>query len=59
MFQNTFDYLSMNDIDMINIDYGFYDYINDDDLSDTTSLDDYDLDPDYIPDSDDSNNEDY
>lgn len=28
-------------------------------MSDNTSLDDYDLDPDYIPDSDDSSNEDY
>lgn len=29
MFQNTFDYLSMNNIEMIDYDYGFYDLIND------------------------------
>jgi hypothetical protein len=60
MFQNTFDYLCMNDIDMININYGFYGFNTDDynydDISDTTSIDDLDLDPDYIPDSDDSSN---
>jgi hypothetical protein len=58
MFQHNFNYLSMNDIEMIDYDYGFYDLINDDDISDTISLDDFDLDPDYIPDSDDSSNED-
>jgi hypothetical protein len=50
----------MNDIDMININYGFYGFNTDDynydDISDTTSIDDLDLDPDYIPDSDDSSN---
>ena len=47
----------MNDIDMINTNYGFYDYNDYDYMSDTTSIDDYDLDPDYIPDSDDSSND--
>ena len=57
MFQNTFNYLNMNDIDMINTNYGFYDYNDYDYMSDTTSIDDYDLDPDYIPYSDDSSND--
>ena len=46
MFNNPFFYLSMDDIVMIDDAY----------LSDS-SLDDLDLDPDYIPDSDDSSNE--
>lgn len=46
MFNNPFFYLSMDDIVMIDDGY----------LSDI-SLDDLDLDPDYIPDSDDSSNE--
>jgi hypothetical protein len=59
MFQNNFAFLSMDDINMIDINYSpfndIYEYMSE---SDESSLDDYDLDPDYIPDSDDSSNED-
>lgn len=46
MFQDSFTYLSMDFMDYID-----YDYISE------SSLDDFDLDPDYIPDPNDSSNE--
>lgn len=58
MFQNNFLYLSLDDIDIFKIPYNPFEtiYYSYDSMSES-SLDDYDLDPDYIPDPYDSSNE--
>lgn len=58
MFQSNFSYLSLDDIDIFKIPYNPFEiiYYSYDSMSES-SLDDYDLDPDYIPDPYDSSNE--
>jgi hypothetical protein len=58
MFQSNFSYLSLDDIDMTDICYNPFEtiYQSYDSMSES-SLDNYDLDPDYMPDTDDSSNE--